>query len=83
MKGEDSCAVSAPWIQTGQQDLQVVNDFGPLSNAELLRRYGFVECSTNPHDCVEFSYEDVVQVLIQLKDFATLLHILCREHANP
>ncbi len=42
--------------------MQVINDFGPLSNTELLRRYGFVECTDNPHDCVEFSVEDVVQV---------------------
>ena len=42
--------------------MQVVNDFGPLSNGELLRRYGFVECSDNPHDCVELSVEDVMQV---------------------
>ena len=45
--------------------MQVINNFGPLSNAELLRRYGFVECSDNPHNCVEFSVEDVVQVSIQ------------------
>ena len=42
-------------------DLQVINDFGPLSNAELLRRYGFVEIADNPHDCVEFSVEAVIQ----------------------
>lgn len=42
--------------------LQVINNFGPLSNAELLRRYGFVEMADNPHDCVEISVEDILQV---------------------
>ena len=51
--------------QTGYCGVQVINNFGPLSNAELLRRYGFVECSQNPHDCVEFSVGEVVQVSIQ------------------
>ena len=41
--------------------MQVVNDFGPLSNAELLRRYGFVETAENLHDCVELSVEDILQ----------------------
>lgn len=47
--------------QTVSGKLQVINDFGPLSNAELLRRYGFVEIADNPHDCVEFSIEAVLQ----------------------
>ena len=42
--------------------MQVINDFGPLSNAELLRRYGFVEIAENFHDCVELSVEDILQV---------------------
>ena len=41
---------------------QVINDFGPLSNAELLRRYGFVETADNPHDCLEVSVVSVLQV---------------------
>ena len=42
--------------------MQVINNFGPLSNAELLRRYGFVETAENPHDCVEWSVEDILQM---------------------
>ena len=59
---------------TGCCQVQVVNDFGPLSNAELLRRYGFVECSENIHDCVEFSVEAVLQVSNQQKNVYTDLH---------
>lgn len=39
----------------------MINDFGPLSNAELLRRYGFVDTAENPHDCVEWSVGDILQ----------------------
>ena len=42
--------------------LQVINNFGPLSNAELLRRYGFVETDDNPHDCLEISVDSVLEV---------------------
>lgn len=42
--------------------MQVINDFGPLSNAELLRRYGFVETADNPHDCIEWSVVDILQM---------------------
>ena len=41
---------------------QVINNFGPLSNAELLRRYGFVETDDNPHDCLEISVDSVLEV---------------------
>ena len=42
--------------------MQVINNFGPLSNAELLRRYGFVETADNPHDCLEISVNSVLEV---------------------
>ena len=42
--------------------LQVINNFGPLSNAELLRRYGFVETANNPHDCLEIPVDSILEV---------------------
>ena len=41
---------------------QVINNFGPLSNAELLRRYGFVETADNPHDCLEVPVDSILEV---------------------
>ena len=42
--------------------MQIINNFGPLSNAELLRRYGFVETADNPHDCLELSVDSTLEV---------------------
>jgi hypothetical protein len=44
---------------------QVVNSFGDLSNAELLRRYGFVERRSNLHNAAELSVEELEQICVQ------------------
>ena len=41
--------------------LQVINDYGPLGNGELLRRFGFVEAGVlNPHDCCQLPADALV-----------------------
>ena len=57
-------------------DMQVINNFGPLSNAELLRRYGFVETANNPHDCLEVSVDSVLEVGLLISFSCLLQHLL-------
>ena len=42
----------------------MLNDYGPLGNAELLRRYGFVEAESNPHDCCQLPVSDLVSAAL-------------------
>ena len=47
-------------ISAGQQ---VLNYYGPLSNSELLRRYGYVTSNHARYDVVELSWNMVLSVL--------------------
>ncbi len=38
----------------------MINSFGELSNADLLRRYGFIETEPNPHNCAEIALADIL-----------------------
>lgn len=44
-----------------------MNDYGPLGNAELLRRYGFVEADPNPHDCCQLPVSALVDAAVATK----------------
>ena len=55
---------------------QVINNFGPLSNAELLRRYGFVETANNPHDCLEVSVFSILEVGLLMSHSWLWRHLL-------
>ena len=39
----------------------MINDYGPLSQAELLRRFGFVETNVNPHACCQLSVDCLLE----------------------
>ncbi len=42
---------------------QVINNYGPLGNAELLRRFGFVETDANPHACCQLSVAALLEAM--------------------
>ena len=54
----ESCVTQ---IMTSRLPAQVINDYGPLSQAELLRRFGFVETNVNPHACCQLSFASLLE----------------------
>jgi len=53
-------------IKLGQE---IINNYGPLSDSELLRRFGFVESEPNPNNGCEIPY--------------AMLMATCQEHLQP
>ncbi len=53
-------------IKLGQE---IINNYGPLSDSELLRRFGFVESEPNPNNGCEIPY--------------AMLVAKCQEHLQP
>lgn len=45
---------------------EVINNYGALSNAQLLQRYGYVEAELNPNDCAEVSIWELFKSIKQL-----------------
>ena len=46
---------------------QIVNDYGALGNAELLRRFGFVESIINPHDCCQLPVSALLESALDIR----------------
>ena len=49
------------FCSTARCSTQVINDYGPLGKAELLRRFGFVETDANPHACCQLSVASLLE----------------------
>ena len=55
--------------KTIKQGKEIINNYGPLSDSELLRRFGFIEEQPNPHNGCEIP--------------CAMLVARCQEHMHP
>ena len=52
--------------KTIKQGKEIINNYGPLSDSELLRRFGFIEEQPNPHNGCEIPYAMLVARCLEL-----------------